>query len=138
MNPVVLDQIVRQQEEIEKLRAEIARQTNCIRGLTGQVAALVVEKNSLLMDHGGALCYMSKIEFLEGLLAGDGALIMGLKNELAECQQDAERYRYMRTNARFQDKNGPGLYWYLPRGLTGNAGEKLDAAIDAAMQGDKP
>ena len=53
--------------------------------------------------------------------------------EAVECQ-DSKRYRYMRANARFQDRNGPGLYWYLPRGLTGDAGEKLDAAIDSAMQ----
>ncbi len=47
--------------------------------------------------------------------------------------RDAERYRHLRNNAARQWRNGPGLYWYLPRGMTGDAGERLDAAIDAAL-----
>lgn len=48
--------------------------------------------------------------------------------------KDAERYRHMRGTAVFQDRNGPGLYWYLPRWDRGlPIGERLDRAIDAAM-----
>lgn len=48
--------------------------------------------------------------------------------------RDAERYRYMRSNAAFQDRNGPGLYWYLER-LNRDLpiGQRLDSAIDAAI-----
>lgn len=50
---------------------------------------------------------------------------------------DAERYRFMRDNATFRDRNGPGLYWYLPRfGFAGTSAEQLDAAIDAARAAD--
>ena len=61
----------------------------------------------------------------------------------AECvicvkdKQDAERYRHMRNNAHFQSRNGPGLYWYLPRfsdGKVRDEGEQLDEAIDAAIR----
>lgn len=54
--------------------------------------------------------------------------------ELRADLKDAERYRYMRSNGQFQDRNGPGVYWYLPRwGRELPLGERLDAAIDAAM-----
>jgi hypothetical protein len=53
--------------------------------------------------------------------------------------RDALRYRYMRSNAAFQDRNGPGLYWYLPRfNRDLPLGERLDAAIDDAMSGRGP
>ena len=46
---------------------------------------------------------------------------------------DAARYRHMRASAGFQNRNGPGLYWYLPRWpMDGTFPERLDAAIDAA------
>jgi len=69
---------------IEQQKEVIERQTNCIRGLTDQCAALVVEKNSLLMDHGGALCDKAKFDFLNGIIAADGALITGLKNDIED------------------------------------------------------
>ncbi len=56
----------------------------------------------------------------------------------AQDAVDAKRYRHMRDTAIFADRNGPGLYWYLPRehrGLT--AGERLDKAIDAAISAKK-
>lgn len=56
-----------------------------------------------------------------------------LRAEVAGLREDAERYRHMRNNSQFQSRNGPGLYWYLPRGLQGEEGEQLDAAIDAAL-----
>lgn len=52
-------------------------------------------------------------------------------------KQDAERYRHMRNNAQFQSRNGPGLYWYLPRfsdGTVRDEGKQLDDAIDAAIR----
>jgi hypothetical protein len=53
----------------------------------------------------------------------------------AELRRDAERYRHMRKTARFQDRNGPGLYWYLPR-LDHDLpiGVRLDNSIDEAMR----
>lgn len=48
--------------------------------------------------------------------------------------QDALRYRHMRDNATFHDRNGPGLYWYLPRFMRGSAAEQLDEAVDAAIR----
>ena len=59
-----------------------------------------------------------------------------LRAEVAGLREDAERYRHMRNNSQFQSRNGPGLYWYLPRGLQGDEGEQLDAAIDAARKGE--
>ena len=51
---------------------------------------------------------------------------------VAEYKQDAERYRYLRANAELQDRNGPGVYWYLPRwDRRLPVGERLDNAIDA-------
>jgi len=56
---------------------------------------------------------------------------------IRELEADAERYRHMRASAQFQDRNGPGLYWYLPRwNRELSLGERLDTAIDAAMKGD--
>lgn len=53
----------------------------------------------------------------------------------AKLRKDAARYRHMRSNAAFQDRNGPGLYWYLPRfNRDLPIGERLDAAIDAAKE----
>ena len=48
--------------------------------------------------------------------------------------KDARRYRHMRNNAAFRERNGPGLYWYLPRYLYGTSAELLDAAIDDAIK----
>ena len=50
-------------------------------------------------------------------------------------QQDAERYSYLRSHAVYEYRNGPGLYWYLPRGryLGINSAEALDDSIDAAL-----
>ena len=55
-----------------------------------------------------------------------------LTAENAALRADAERYRHMRNSAQFRYRNGPGLYWYLPRFGRGGTGEQLDAAIDAA------
>lgn len=55
----------------------------------------------------------------------------------AKDKQDAERYRHMRNNAQFQSRNGPGLYWYLPRFFDGKVrdeGQQLDDAVDAAIR----
>lgn len=60
-------------------------------------------------------------------------------NERAQLAKDAARYRHLRAHAAFQNRNGPGLYWYLPRtpdirGLS--EGEALDVNIDANMKKD--
>jgi len=51
--------------------------------------------------------------------------------------EDAARYRWLREHASPQWRNGPGLYWYLPRYMTGTDGEKLDTVLDAAIKSDK-
>ena len=51
--------------------------------------------------------------------------------QLAEAQRDAGRYRKMRSSAEFLHRNGPGLYWYLPRCYSDlSVGERLDRALD--------
>lgn len=55
--------------------------------------------------------------------------------QLRRLAQDAARYRHMRDSARFESRNGPGLYWYLPR--TGQElpdGDRLDLAVDDAIR----
>jgi len=56
-----------------------------------------------------------------------------LAEQVARMAKDAERYRKLRRKAIFKWRNGPGLYWYLPRGgergLT--AGDRLDMSLDA-------
>ena len=61
---------------------------------------------------------------------------MKAEARLAEAERDAARYRYMRGVASFRDRNGPGLYWYLPRFLPGGSAEQLDASIDASITAD--
>lgn len=61
------------------------------------------------------------------------AAIEQLQAENAELRKDAERYRYMRRSATSKYRNGPGLYWHLPRYMQGSKAEQLDASIDAAM-----
>ena len=49
-------------------------------------------------------------------------------------RQDADRYRYMRSHTRYEYRNGPGIYWYLPRWDNELPdSERLDKAIDAAL-----
>lgn len=55
-------------------------------------------------------------------------------DEARKMREDAERYRYMRNNGVFRDRNGPGLYWHLPRWIHGAAAEQLDTAIDEARK----
>ena len=59
--------------------------------------------------------------------------ITSLRAQVAALEVDAGRYRHMRNNSQFQSRNGPGLYWYLPRFGQGDKGEQLDAAVDAAL-----
>jgi hypothetical protein len=66
------------------------------------------------------------------------AICKHCEDEGSTLLTDALRYRWMRGNATFRDRNGPGLYWYLPRFLQGGSAEQLDAAIDAARAADKP
>ena len=57
-----------------------------------------------------------------------------LQEQVAALEAGAKRYQHMRENAAFQDRNGPGVYWYLPRwNRELPVGERLDAAIDAAI-----
>lgn len=68
-----------------------------------------------------------------------GEEIESLRQQLAEAQKDAERYRWLRhgdndedilmSYSKFSQLRAPTMY--LPRN------EKLDTAIDAAMNGEK-
>jgi len=55
----------------------------------------------------------------------------GIAAERARTDADAERYRWLREHSKMDWRNGPGLYWYLPRHGEGTYMEQLDAAIDA-------
>ena len=60
---------------------------------------------------------------------------VSVSEQLRRMAIDAARYRYMRAKATFQDRNGPGLYWYLPRwDRELPIGERLDRAIDANIK----
>lgn len=60
--------------------------------------------------------------------------IVRLRAELAAAQLDAARYRWLRDKSQPQNRNGPGLYWHLPRFMQGTKEEQLDAAIDNATK----
>jgi len=56
---------------------------------------------------------------------------------IAALEKNSARYLHMRNSAQFQSRNGPGLYWYLPRfrdGKVRDEGQQLDDAIDAAIR----
>ena len=76
------------------------------------------------------------LQYAGAVSASKDAEIERLRAEVAGLREDAERYRHMRNNSQFQSRNGPGLYWYLPRYGRGDEGEQLDAAIDAARKGE--
>ena len=50
-----------------------------------------------------------------------------------KAEKDAERYRHMRNNAQFMNRNGPCLYWHLPRFYSGTPVEQLDKCLDASI-----
>lgn len=53
---------------------------------------------------------------------------------MKEMAKNAARYQWLRSNALYSYRNGPGLYWYLPRYYDpGEPAERLDKDIDGAM-----
>lgn len=72
---------------------------------------------------GAAVSPECTLAFMQQL-PGEIAAVIG------RLQPDADRYRHLRSTAKFQYRNGPGLYWYLPRYLPGTAAEQLDQSID--------
>ena len=75
-------------------------------------------------------------EYLEPFVTpGTVEDVLAIADRVEAVERDAARYRRMRGSAAFQDRNGPGLYWYLPRWNRDlPIGERLDAAIDAAIK----
>ena len=70
----------------------------------------------------------------QALIETQDKRIESLQAQVAALEAGAKRYQHMRENAAFQDRNGPGVYWYLPRwNRELPVGERLDAAIDAAI-----
>lgn len=63
----------------------------------------------------------------------DGGSVTVLE-QFRRMAEDAARYRHMRDSATFRCRNGPGLYWYLPRHMKGDSAERLDEAIDEARR----
>lgn len=78
---------------------------------------------------GAAVSPACSLEFMQQL-PGEIAAVMGRHRA---NERDASRYQYLRTNARYEWRNGPGLYWYLPRGIQCSAAEQLDMNIDRQM-----
>ena len=111
-------------DEIERLREQLAecRESN-----------KAVETALEEVEYSGP--YSNGVTVLRDEIYRLRAEIHDLLGKVDECQKDADRYRHMRGNAAFQNRNGPGLYWYLPRfNQELPVGERLDAAIDAAMK----
>src|SRR5690606_29297584 len=70
-----------------------------------------------------------------------------LKAECEKLRKDAKRYQFVRTRVSASNARGPASwtfhYYQLPRPISNPlagppAWEHFDAAIDSAMQGDKP
>lgn len=79
----------------------------------------------------------NKLEMVEACLAGDNALIEGLKAELAAAQKDAARYRFVRSRAYVGISRLRECLWVL-RGIYEVSGMKsddvgFDAAIDKEL-----
>lgn len=91
-------------------------------------------------DDDGAARYRSDAIFharVCSLVAGLVQCVMRRREEDEEgdLERDAARYRHMRGNATFQNRNGPGAYWYLPRWDRDlPVGERLDRAVDAGIR----
>ena len=63
-----------------------------------------------------------------------GRMVLWIRR-LKHLNEDARRYRFMRRSAIFQDRNGPGLYWHLPRtDWNLPLGDRLDKAIDDQLK----
>ena len=110
MNPVVLDQIVRQQEEIESLRQQLAEKES--------------QRQELMMAFER-----------QGNSAQE--VITELRQQLSAAQADAERYRWLRDRlfGADWDWNGEGVPVVLFRWPeSASIGANLDAAIDAATE----
>lgn len=103
----------------------------------GYLVAAPVQAPAVALSVVAALQLAVRQNSHDMLLTGEE--IRACEKALAQAQQsedalDAKRYRHMRAKAIFQDRNGPGLYWYLPRCNRALSDEdRLDAAIDAAI-----
>ena len=88
-----------------------------------EIAELVLDgDNSTFYERALSRAYLSCSKQRDDLLT---------KQEGVE--QDAKRYKYLRNSATFQNRNGPGIYWYLPIGLEGYEQQQLDANLDAEI-----
>jgi hypothetical protein len=56
--------------------------------------------------------------------------------KVEQLQKDADRYRCIRASSKSQWRNGPGIYWYLPRWNRGPLKERLDNALDTQIRVD--
>lgn len=87
--------------------------------------------DSLLSESARGIEARTELDIILALIGGDSTVPLAERVKL--MAKDAERYRKMRRKAQYDWRNGPGLYWYLPRDgerdLT--AGERLDNSLDA-------
>jgi hypothetical protein len=72
-------------DEIESLRQQLAE---AVKMLSEQGYEYNRKTNAIIERHSQQLAEcQQKLEMAEAIIAGDGALITGLKNDLAECQE---------------------------------------------------
>jgi len=118
------------QAENARLREELSDREDDIRTeqlwVTHWKEELDCTKDILEQTRTQLATVTNKFEMSEAIVAGDGALITGLKNDLAAAQIDAKRYRWLREH--------PG---YMGWEHDFRADE-IDAAIDAEMKGEQP
>jgi seryl-tRNA synthetase len=112
--------------ERDKLRAEVE-------ALRGQVETLTEWYANALNVIEECVAALPGVTYMDPPDGGD----VSVPEQLRRMAKDAERYRHMRGNATFRDMNGPGLYWYLPRFMRGDEAERLDQAIDEAIEREK-
>ena len=69
------------------------------------------------------------------VIKANPSTILSLLDELEECMKDDARYRWLRDNDQFSDESQYASVRYAAENYTGGM---FDAAIDAAMQEQKP
>ena len=132
-------------DQIERLTAELAeskKQIGSYKTLTKALEEQVSHHRRLSERYQESIKTMQSERDANAILTAELAERQKDRDELItqlqKSEKDAARYRHMRNNSQFQSRNGPGLYWYLPRMITGTKGERLDASIDQAMKEAKP
>ncbi len=103
--------------------------------IEAEISALQTDKESLLV---GRDYLLSEIEKLKSERDAAELMSLALRAELAECQQDAERYRWLRGTV--PESSSRWARWRLECWISGAwhelRGLHLDTCIDAARKGE--